>query len=75
MSVMLRALKQAWFTWCGCSGVVAESLLQLGNQTSAMVIKTVSTFSALTDGSSSFGPQDLLRAGAVFFVLESWGFP
>lgn len=50
--------------------MVADSLLQLGCQTSAMVNKTVSTFSALTNDSWSLGPQDLLTAGAVFFLLE-----
>lgn len=50
--------------------MVAESLLKLGNQTSAMVNKTVSTFSALTNGSLSLGLQDLLTAGSVFFLLE-----
>lgn len=46
--------------------MVAESLLQLGSQTSATAIKTVSTFSALTNGSSSLGPQDLLTAELYF---------
>lgn len=55
--------------------MVADSLLQLGSQTSALVNKTVSTFSALTNGSSSLGPQDLLTAEAVVFLLEGWEFP
>lgn len=51
--------------------MVAESHLKLGSQTSAMVNKIVSTFPALTGkGSPSLGPQDLLTAGAVFFLLE-----
>jgi hypothetical protein len=52
--------------------MVAEFLHQLGSQTSAVLIETVSTFSALTNSSSSLGPQNLLPAGAVYFLMESW---
>lgn len=47
----------------GLPGVLAESLLQLGSQTSAVVIKTVSTFSALTKGSCHLVLRTSLQHG------------